>query len=111
MRGQGIEGLRVDRDTAGLIRDFYHIGPGPFPDALAAAVKADPKLEDKGDKPTAEFDNDPRDTATPLAMARLFERIFSGKALSPASTRCSSGSWSATRPARRASAAAFRKAL
>ena len=87
VRGQGIEGLRVDRDTAGLIRDFYHIGPGPFPDALAAAVKADPKLEEKGDKPTAEFDNDPRDTATPVAMARLLERIFGGKALSPASTR------------------------
>ena len=31
VRGQGIEGLRVDRDTAGLFRDFYHIGPGPFP--------------------------------------------------------------------------------
>jgi beta-lactamase class A len=87
VRGQGIEGLRVDRDTAGLIRDFIHIGPGPFPEALEAAVKADPKLEERGDDPSPEFDDDPRDTATPTAMASLLERIFTGKALSPASTR------------------------
>jgi beta-lactamase class A len=87
VRSQGIEGLRVDRDTAGLIRDFFHIGPGPFPQALEAAVKADPKLEERSNKPNAEFDNDPRDTATPLAMGNLLERIFSGKALKPASTQ------------------------
>jgi beta-lactamase class A len=87
VRGQGVEALRVDRDTAGLIRDFYHLPPGPFPDALAAAEKADPNLEDRGDKLNAAFDDDPRDTATPLAMTQLLERIFSGKALSPASTK------------------------
>jgi len=87
VRGQGVEGFRVDRDTAGLLRDFFHIGPGSFPEALAAAEKADPKLEERGDKPNSEFDNDPRDTATPLAMATLLDRIFAGKALSPASTR------------------------
>jgi beta-lactamase class A len=87
VRGQGIEGLRVDRDTAGLLRDFFHIGPGPFPEALEAARKANPKLDDIGDKPNPAFDNDPRDTATPLAMGALLERIFTGKALSPASTK------------------------
>jgi beta-lactamase class A len=87
VRGQGIEGLRVDRDTSGLIRDFFHIGPGSFPEALAAAVKADPKLEERGDKLNPAFDNDPRDTATPLAMGTLLERFFTGKALSPASTK------------------------
>ena len=88
VRSQGIEGLRVDRDTAGLIRDFYDLPPGPsFPDSLAAGLKADPKLEDKGDKPDPKFDADPRDNATPAAMASLLERIYTGKALSPASTR------------------------
>jgi beta-lactamase class A len=87
VRSQGVEGLRVDRDTAGLIRDFFHIGPGSFPEALAAAVKADPGLEDKGSKPNPAFDDDPRDTATPRAMAALIERILTGKALSPASTK------------------------
>jgi beta-lactamase class A len=87
VRSQGVEGLRVDRDTAGLIRDFYGLPPGPsFPDSLAAGLKADPNLEDKGDKPDPRFDNDPRDTATPIAMAELLQRIYTGKALSPSST-------------------------
>lgn len=87
VRAQGIEGLRVDRDTAGLLRDFYRLPLGPFPEALEAAVKANPKIEDIGDKPNAEFDNDPRDTATPAAMATLLERIFTGKALGVPSTK------------------------
>ncbi|HEV8408284.1 MAG TPA: class A beta-lactamase, partial [Sphingomicrobium sp.] len=87
VRRQGIVGLRVDRDTAGMIRDFYGLPPGPsFPASLEAGLKANPNLEDKGDKPDPAFDNDPRDTSSPTAMAELFERIYSGKALSPAST-------------------------
>lgn len=87
VRDQGITSLRVDRDTAGLIRDFYRLPPGPsFPASLEAGLKANPALEDKGDKPDPVFDNDPRDTATPTAMAQLLERIYTGKALSPAST-------------------------
>jgi beta-lactamase class A len=88
VRSQGINGLRVDRDTAGLIRDFYGLPPGPsFPASLEAGLKANPKLEDMSDKPDPKFDNDPRDTSTPAAMAQLLERIYSGKALSPASTK------------------------
>jgi beta-lactamase class A len=88
VRGQGIEGLRVDRDTAGLIRDFFGLPPGPsFPQSLEAGLKADPKLEERGDKPDPKFDNDPRDTATPMAMASLLERIYTGKALKPASAQ------------------------
>lgn len=87
VRGQGVEGLRVDRDTAGLLRDFFHIGPGPFPEALAAARKVDPEMDSRGDALNPAFDDDPRDTATPAAMAMLLERLFTGKALSPASTR------------------------
>lgn len=87
VRSQGVEGLRVDRDTAGLIRDFYGLPPGPsFPASLEAGLKANPSLEDKGDKPDPKFDNDPRDTSTPVAMAELLQRIYTGKALSPAST-------------------------
>ena len=92
VHSQGIEGLRVDRDTAGLIRDFYHLPPGPsFPESLEAALKANPKLEDISDKPDPKFDNDPKDTATPLAMGTLLQRIFTGKALSPASTTLLTG--------------------
>lgn len=85
---QGVSGLRVDRDTAGMIRDFYGLPGGPsFPNSLAEGLKANPNLEDKGDKPDPKFDADPRDTATPAAMAQLLERIYTGKALSPASTK------------------------
>ena len=87
VRAQGVEGLRIDRDTAGIIRDFFGLGPGPFPQALEAAYKADPKLEERGSALNPAFDNDPRDTATPLAMANLLDRVFSGKALKPASTQ------------------------
>lgn len=87
VRSQGITGLRVDRDTAGLIRDFYGLPSGPsFPASLEAGLKANPSLEDKGDKPDPAFDNDPRDTSTPTAMAELLQRIYTGKALSPQST-------------------------
>lgn len=87
VRAQGVEGLRVDRDTAGIIRDFFGLGPGPFPQALEAAYKADPKLEERGSALNPAFDDDPRDTASPRAMANLLERIFGGKALKPASTK------------------------
>ncbi len=87
VRAQGVEGLRVDRDTAGIIRDFFGLGPGPFPQALEAAYKAHSKLDERGSQLNAAFDKDPRDTATPRAMAQLLDRIFSGKALKPASTQ------------------------
>ena len=87
VRRQGIRDLRVDGDTDAIIRRFYGIGPGSFPKALAAKRKSDPNLEAEGLKPKAAFDADPRDTTTPVAMAQLLSRIFSGKALSPASTK------------------------
>ena len=65
----------------------------------------------KGDKPTSEFDNDPRDTATPVAMARLLERIFGGKAaLTPASTRLLIEIMERNTTGKAHVAAAFRKA-
>jgi beta-lactamase class A len=86
VRGQGIGGQRVDRDTTGILRDFFGLPPGPFPQTVAAAEKADPKLLEKGSRPNPAFDEDPRDTSTPEAMSTLLARIFNGQALSPAST-------------------------
>lgn len=87
VRRQGVDGLRVDGDTDAIIRRFYGMGPGPFPQALAEKVKADPHIGEESLKPSAAFDADPRDTASPAAMAQLLTRIFDGKALSPESTR------------------------
>lgn len=87
VRAQGVTGQRIDRDTAGLLRDFFGVGPGPLTEAFEAAAKANPDLERKGSLPDPAFDNDPRDTSTPEAMGTLLTRIFSGKALSAASTK------------------------
>ena len=87
VRNQGITGLRVDRDTAGIVRDFFGMPSGTFSEALAVARKADPKLDERGNHPNAAFDNDPRDTSTPNSMAELLTKIFTGHALSPASTK------------------------
>lgn len=87
VRGQGINDLRVDRDTAGILRDFFGMAPGTFSEALSAARKADPKLEDRGSHPNTSFDNDARDTSSPNAMAELLTKIFTGRALSATSTK------------------------
>lgn len=87
VRGQGVTGLRVDRDTAGIVRDFFGMPTGMFSEALATARKSDPKLDERGNHPNAAFDNDPRDTSTPNAMAELLSKIFTGHALSPSSTK------------------------
>lgn len=87
VRTQGVNAMRVDRDTNRLLRDFYRLGEGPLSDAFDAAAKADPSLLGKGAKPDAAFDADPRDTASPAAMAALLTRMFAGKALSPESTK------------------------
>ena len=87
VRAQGITGLRVDRDTAGIVRDFFGLPTGTFSEALAASRKADPKLDERGTHPNAAFDKDPRDSSTPNAMAELLTKIFTGHALSSASTK------------------------
>jgi beta-lactamase class A len=87
VRGQGITGLRVDRDTAGIVRDFFGLPAGTFSEALAIARKADPKLDERGNHPNATFDKDPRDSSTPNAMAELLSKIFTGHALSSATTK------------------------
>ena len=88
VKKQGVQGLQVDRDTGRLLRDFFALpASGTFTEALAAAEKADPKLEEKGALPNPAFDDDVRDTATPAAMSDLLTRIFSGRALSAASTK------------------------
>lgn len=87
LKGQGIVGQRIDRDTAGLLRDFFGAPQGPFMQVFEEFAKTHPELEDMGGKPNPAFDDDPRDSSTPTAMANLLTRIYSGKALSAASTK------------------------
>lgn len=88
VRKQGVEGQRIDGDTAEIIGRFFGLDPkAPIAKAWAEKAKADPSLERAGGLPQTAFDSDPKDTSTPRAMADLLTRIFSGKALSPDSTR------------------------
>jgi beta-lactamase class A len=88
VKKQGVQGLQVDRDTGALLRDFFGLPKeGTFTEALAIAEKADPKLEEKGALPNPAFDDDIRDTSTATAMSELLTRIFTGRALTAASTK------------------------
>lgn len=91
LRQQGIEGQRLDRDTAQLLRDFFDLGPGPLGPAFEAAAQAQPDLLQRGAGAYAPFDTDPRDTSTPNAMAALLDRLFSGEALDPEHTAILAG--------------------
>ena len=86
VRAQGVRDLRVDRDTAGVLRDFFGLPPGPFAVAFKTGLRADPDLEARGSLRNPAYDDDPRDTSTPNATAELLDRIFTGRALSPEST-------------------------
>lgn len=86
VESQGVRGQRIDRGTEDLLRDFFDLPPLPFAEAMAAAEQADPALMARGAKPNARFDDDPRDTSTPEAMAELLTHIFRGQALSAEST-------------------------
>lgn len=88
LRRQGVQGQRIDRDTNLLLRDFYGVSPeGTFMERFEALAKTDSDLLGKSSRPDPKFDEDPRDTSTPNAMADMLTRIFTGKALSPASTK------------------------
>jgi beta-lactamase class A len=87
VRRQGVKDMRIDDATDGILRRYLAIGPGgSFMAAYEAKMRADSNFDEEANKPNPTFDNDPHDTASPQAMAELLTRIFSGKALSPAST-------------------------
>lgn len=84
----GINDMRVDRNTADLIRDY--LGVDPPEDRTISARKQFSDLDDAspGDPDEASqramyqrLINDPRDQSTPLAMATLIAQIWSGELL------------------------------
>jgi beta-lactamase class A len=85
----GIEGMSVNRSTRELIADY--LGIKKLPPRASSSLKEFSELDKKNDekhreKAAAKFAKDKSDTATPEAMARLLQVIWSGQALSPAST-------------------------
>jgi beta-lactamase class A len=79
MQNLGIDGISVNRSTAQLIADWVGVKqlppqeqwtPGRFQAAFAAVTPEEQRAA------AQRFDQDPRDTSTPDAMAALLQRIY-----------------------------------
>ncbi len=80
----GVNGIRVDRSTAALLRDFYGVEPGRHNLAeVARFASANPAMVIAA-KP--DFEADPLDKSTPRAMLSLLTSLYQGRALSEEST-------------------------
>jgi len=86
LREQGIEGQRLDRNTRQLLSDIFGLGDEPLTKERVAELTLDPEVVKRTKSGNEAFDKDPRDTSTPRAMSTLLTQLFTGKALSPAST-------------------------
>ncbi len=97
LRRIGISDFRVDRLTGEIIGEFYGL-PGPATMKVATeAFRARPELlKIQGDR-NLNFEADPRDQATPLAMLQLLLAIDGGKATSAKSRDFLLGVMSRTR--------------
>jgi len=89
MRSLGIDGIRVDRPTSLLIGDWLGV-EGIDEDGSVTPGEWDELVEGLGDgerdAAAEDFATDPRDTATPRAMARLLEMIWRAEAVDEQST-------------------------
>ncbi|MCL5779104.1 class A beta-lactamase [Limibaculum sp. FT325] len=82
LRRLGITDFRVDRTTGEIIGEFYGLpGPATMKVATEAFVTRPELLTIMGDR-NLDFEADPRDHATPLAMLQLLLAIDSGTAMS-----------------------------
>lgn len=89
MRDLGINGIDVNRPTLNLIADWVGITDLPPETDLRPSMYREwfgGISEEDRERAAAAFDADPRDTATPEAMARLLKLIWDGDALSEEST-------------------------
>jgi len=92
MKDIGIEGLRVDRPTLGIINDFFGFkdidmeGRITIAEIMERLKDISPEEQEKMAKIYAEkFNKDPRDTTSPEAMALLLKKIWRREVLSEAS--------------------------
>jgi beta-lactamase class A len=89
MRDIGIEGIDISRPTYVLIGDYLGLNSvsldEPFnEEAWIKELKT--KTEEDREQASEAFDNDPRDTATPKAMAELLRMIWAGEVLNETNT-------------------------
>lgn len=87
LRRMGIRGVRVDRGEGDLTLDVRGIPRGPGRQARAVADSLGVRVpRDTHARAFAAYLRDPRDTATPLEMARLLVLLRRGRALGPRGT-------------------------
>ncbi|NNM32600.1 MAG: class A beta-lactamase [Gemmatimonadetes bacterium] len=91
MADAGIEGIRVDRTTWALIANWLGrpdvtVEGGIHPDEFRKLLEAERTQEDLAAN-NRTFNADPRDTATPAAMASLLRKVWEGEVLSEESSR------------------------
>ena len=91
MADVGVEGIRVDRTTWALIanwlgRSDVTVAGGIAPDEYRELLEEERTEEDLA-RNNRTFNGDPRDTATPAAMASLLQKIWEGEILSEESSR------------------------
>ena len=73
--------VRIDREIARLVLDNLGLPILPGKTAAQTLWASDPLTAEARAAAVAGFDSDPRDTATPLAMARFLARIDKGEML------------------------------
>ncbi len=76
--------------------DFYNLS-GATPDDVAEAIRKNPGLWEAQVEPNPDFEKDPRDHTTPLAMLKLLLAIDGGTAMSAKSSAFLLGVMSRTR--------------
>lgn len=96
LRRLGITDFSVDRTTREILMDFFSLS-GATPEIVAVAIKNNPGLVMAQVDPNPDFEADPRDHATPLAMLKLLLAIDSGTAMRPESSKFLLGVMARTR--------------
>ena len=80
-----VAGVRIDREIARLVLDNLGLPMLAGTTAAQTLWASDPLSVEARTVAVAGFDSDPRDTATPIAIARFLARIDKGEMLSPTS--------------------------
>jgi beta-lactamase class A len=85
LNGNRISSVRIDRPIARLVLDNLGLPMLAGKTAAQTLWASDPLTPEARAVAVASFDQDPRDTATPLAIARMLARLDRGEMLKPAS--------------------------
>ncbi|MEO6581143.1 MAG: serine hydrolase [Sphingomicrobium sp.] len=85
LQANRVTGIRIDRNIARLVLDNLGLPMLPGKTAAQTLWASNPLAEAERSVAVAAFDNDPRDTAQPVAFARFLARLDRGEILKPAS--------------------------